>query len=79
MATSLANDDDQGLYPTRIAVVLLGPVACGTEGRDTQLVDGTGSPATCMITTRVSARKAEDLKRRASQIKVGVLLVSGLV
>lgn len=59
----------QGLYPSRTAVVLLGPEA-NSGGHDTSMDDKEGSTKPYMVTTKVHAHEAEELRRRASQLKV---------
>lgn len=59
----------QGLYPSRTALVLLGPGA-NSGGNGTSMGDKEGSTKPYMATTTVHAREAEELRRRASQLKV---------
>lgn len=62
----------QGLHPMRTAFVLLGTPAVGDEDHDGTNGSSSGLHPPPIAMSRVTASRAEDLRRRASQLKVAV-------
>ena len=69
-STGVADDSSLGLYPTRTAIIYLGPLAVtsGLQGASA----GTADQGAVIAIVRVPATRADALRKRASQLKVGV-------
>lgn len=67
-AIGVVDDDSLGLYPTRTAIVYFEPMAASTGLQDGSA--GTGDHCASIIVARVPATRADELRQRASQLKV---------
>lgn len=66
----MADDNSLGLYPTRTAIIYLEPLAEGSGLQGASA--GTPDHGASVAIARVPATKADDLRQRASQLKVRV-------
>lgn len=72
-ATGVAEDNTLGLYPTRTAIVYLEPPAASSGLQDAASSAGTAVHSASIAIVRVPATKADELRQRASQLKVGII------
>lgn len=67
-ATGVADDNSLSLYPTRTAIIYLEPLAASTGLQDASA--GIADHCASIIVVRVPAMRADELRQRASQLKV---------